>query len=139
MNRTTVDPVEYLKRFCAEIGVSATNHNLETVESPANERAERKAKRRLFLRMYQYSGQPFVIRCYERILGRYPSHSEMNAAQTDFFERRVSRTSLMLALRFGEEGQRLQSCNVVGLSALRLFWNATHRRGRRVAPLRSGT
>ncbi len=139
MSQSTVDPVEYLTRFCAEIGVSATNHNLETVEEPANQRVERKARRRLFLRMYQYSGQPFVIRSYERILGRYPSHSEVIAAQCDFFEGRVSRTSLMLALRFGEEGQRLQSCNVVGLSALRLLWNATHRRGRRVAPLRSGT
>jgi hypothetical protein len=138
MSRSTIDPVEYLRRFCAEIGVSATNHNLETVASPANQRAGRKAKRRLFLRMYQYGGQPFVIRAYERILGRYPSPSEMNAAQRDFFEGRVSRTSLMLALRFGEEGRRIRSCNVVGLSALRLFWNTTHSRKRRVAPLRLG-
>ena len=138
MNRSTLDPVEYLERFCAEIGVSATDHRGERAGPAAKHRAARKVKRRLFLRMYQYSGKSFVIRAYERILGRCPKPFEIDTAQHDFFEGRISRTSLMLALRFGLEGRLMRSCNIVGLSALRLFWNATHSRGRRVAPLGFG-
>jgi len=58
----------------------------------------------------------------------------MQSAQSAFFERRCL-AHHDATLRFGEEGRLATSCNVVGLSALRVLWNVTHRRGRRVAPI----
>src|SRR5262245_36299500 len=132
MSRPILDPADYARRICVELGqpregLTAYRGNSEKMQAPNTRR-----KRRLFLRMYQYRGESFVIRAYERILGRHPDASELDAAQEAFFRERTSRTLLMLALRFSEEGRLLKSCNLIGLSALRIFWNATHPRNRRI-------
>jgi hypothetical protein len=128
MIQAIVDPVEYVQRFCEEIGAPTVVRDEVAGETPFE---KRRGKRRLFLRMYRYKGRPFVIRAYEGILGRPPRPDEIQSAQSAFFERKQSRTFMMLALRFGEEGRLASSCNIVGLSALRVFWNITHRRKRR--------
>jgi hypothetical protein len=132
MIQKIVDPAEYVRRFCEEIGAPITARGHATAGTGLNNRP---GTRRLFWRMYQYKGKPFVIRAYERILGRPPEPGEIQSAQTAFFEGRHSRTFMMLTLRFGDEGRLATSCNIVGLSALRVFWNVTHRRGRRIAPI----
>ncbi|HLH97593.1 MAG TPA: DUF1698 domain-containing protein [Xanthobacteraceae bacterium] len=125
-----VDPAEYVQKFCEEIGAPVVRSNMA-----AETGIKQHGKRRLFLRMYQYKGRPFVVRAYERILGRHPEPEEIQSAQSAFFEGRHSRTSLMLSLRFGEEGRLASSCNLVGLSALRVLWNVMHGRKRQIAPL----
>lgn len=137
MNRLTVDPLEYLRIFCAELGDVATAETEVAAPSEvtvASHSARKMDKRRLFLRLYQYRGRPFVIRAYERILGRPPGPDEIAWAMRSFFEGEINRTSMMLALQFGEEGRLTRTCNVFGLSALRTIWNVTHSRRRRVAP-----
>jgi hypothetical protein len=132
MIQKIVDPAEYVQRFCQEIGALTIIRDVAALEAQID---KKRGKRRLFLRMYQYKGRPFVIRAYERILGRHPEPEEIQSAQSAFFERQHTRTSMMLTLRFGGEGRLATSCNVVGLSALRVFWNITHRRNRRIASL----
>jgi hypothetical protein len=128
MKRQMIDPEEYLERFCAELGVPATVRGEALRESTM---VRKRDKRRSFLRLYQYKGASFIMRVYDRILGRYPDQSELGFAH--LFELGLDRTWLMLALRFGDEGRLMRSCNVIGLSALRLLWNATHPHRRRIA------
>jgi hypothetical protein len=117
MDRIILDPADYARRFCIEVD-EASGQWTGRGEPQRLRSGKVRAKRRIFLRMYQYRGESFVFRAYERILNRPPDASEFDAAKEAFFREPVSPTSFMLGLRFGEEGRLMRSCNLVGLSAI---------------------
>jgi hypothetical protein len=123
--RPNIDPVDYVRKFCSEMGIPMTGRQAALASRAKSEVDSKAAKRRLFLRMYQYSGKEFVIRAYDRILGRHATVSELEAAQQAFFEERCNRTKFMLALRYSSEGRSSESCAIIGLPALRLLWKVT--------------
>src|SRR5262245_43294534 len=117
INPVALDPVAYVRAFCAEIGAPCSSG---LVVSPERQRGQSRPKGVLFLRMYRYQGVVFVTRMYQRILDREPTFLELEHASHAQFHRCVSRTELMLRLRYSPAGRKTGGHRMVGLDLLRL-------------------
>ena len=53
--RPSIDPVDYVRKFCSEMGIPVTGRQSALASRVKSEVDSKAAKRRLFLRMYQFT------------------------------------------------------------------------------------